>query len=238
MLKPKGRAVFVVANRRYHQAACLAMATALTQRYAREGDVATGLRASVRPAGRNATPAAASRYSGPASLYSMVMRWRDMGRQLGFDAVEVIPLDPDPAGGRTITRLCQDAGASDTFAQGFRSARRYRRPAIPQPARSKQRVRVQPGVADQGDRAGGARLHRPADRATDGLYRRGRTHRGCDAAMVGRTAGSGHAGRRRRVTVGGWCLANIDALSVRITVDQVVRQAPGLAASARRARGA
>src|SRR5947199_273440 len=36
-LKPRGRAWFVVPNRRYRQAVCLAMAEALAQRFARDG---------------------------------------------------------------------------------------------------------------------------------------------------------------------------------------------------------
>ena len=37
ILKSRGRAAFVVPNRRYHQAVCLAMAEALAQRFARDG---------------------------------------------------------------------------------------------------------------------------------------------------------------------------------------------------------
>jgi hypothetical protein len=124
MLKTKGRAAFVVPNRRYYQAVCVAMAEALAHRFARDGrwpedcgpvfamlgEIRRSILHSGDPEARNPLPA---RHLFASDLLE------DLSYEVGFDSVTVLPLDPDPAGGQTISRLCQDAGASGEFAHEF-----------------------------------------------------------------------------------------------------------------------
>jgi hypothetical protein len=150
---------------------------------------------------------------------------RDLGREVGFDSVEVLPLDPDPAGGQTIARLCQDAGVSTEYALEFGPlAGTIGRPYLSlldrQDASAFSLVCLTkaagPAVRVFTDRPSGPPMaYIGADAAIGGLMPR------WSVELVGRDTPDGVV-----VTVGGWCLANIDSLWVRLRLDSVVRQTP------------
>ena len=123
ILKTGGRAMFVVPNRRYHQAISMAMAETLTQRYARDGAWPDGcgpaltLLQETRRLLVLGDLAFLNSSEGKHLFDSDALE--DLGKQIGFCTAEVIPLDPDPDGGETITRLCRDARAADDFAREF-----------------------------------------------------------------------------------------------------------------------
>ena len=131
VLKPGGRAGFVVPNRRYWAALCSAMAAALVHLHAR---------ASVWPEGQAVAlevlahtrrllvhrhdPGFASVLPGlPSFLLEKHLfdsdTLEDMCREVGFATAEAIPLDPDPEGAETTRGVCRQAGALDTFTDTF-----------------------------------------------------------------------------------------------------------------------
>jgi hypothetical protein len=229
MLKTNGRAAFVVPNRRYHQAVCVAMAEALAQRFARDGRWPEGcgpvlallceIRRSILHDGN---PEARDLLDTRHLFLSDSLE--DLGREVGFDAVEIRPLDPDPAGGQTITRLCQDAGASAEFAQEFGPfAATLGRSCL--------------SLLDRRDacafslvwltKAAGPSVQMFTDPQSGPPL----SYVGPDAAVGGVMPRWSVELRARDtrdgviVTIGGWCLANIDALWVRVTLGSVGRQA-------------
>ena len=125
-LKPGGRALFVVPNRRYRQALCHALATALVQHYAREG---------VWPEGHDNILAfmAQSRrllvHQGEANFLAVLPdkhlfdseALEDLGKETGFATAEMRPLDVDPSGSETARRICQSAGLEEATARTFAS---------------------------------------------------------------------------------------------------------------------
>jgi SAM-dependent methyltransferase len=229
MLKTRGRAVFIVPNRRYHQAVCVAIAEALAQRFTLAGawPAASGPVFAMLGEGRRLLV-----HRGDPGFPSSIGRHqlfdgdalKVLGREVGFDSVEVLPLDPDPTGGQTITRLCQDAGASAEYAQEFGPlAATVGRPYL--------------GLLDEKDasafslvwltKAAGPVVRVFTDRPTGPPM----AYIGADAAigglvprwsieLLGRDTPDGVV-----VTIGGWCLANIDTLWVRLTLGSAVRQA-------------
>jgi hypothetical protein len=149
ILKTGGRAMFVVPNGltlhpdktrlvdfrpKRLQGAChpetdgtkaisMAMAETLTQRYARDGAWPEGcgpaltLLQETRRLLVLGDLAFLNSSEGKHLFNSDALE--DLGKQIGYCAAEVIPLDPDPDGGETITRLCRDARATDDFAREF-----------------------------------------------------------------------------------------------------------------------
>jgi SAM-dependent methyltransferase len=229
ILKTGGRAMFVVPNRRYHQAISMAMAEALTQRYARDGAWPEGI--------------------GPALAWLQETRrllvlgdlaflnssdgkhlfdsgaLEDLGKQIGFGSAEVIPLDPDPVGGETITRLCGNAGAANDFARGFGPlAASVGRPFLSLLNHHDSSAfsllwltkAVGPTVRIFSDRLVGPPPGKLApDVAVGGMVPR------WSIELVARETPDGVT-----VAVGGWCLSNTDTKWVRITLDGVAQQAP------------
>jgi hypothetical protein len=229
MLKTKGRAAFVVPNRRYYQAVCMAMAEAVAQRFARDGrwpegcgpvlamlgEIRRSILHSGDPEARNPLPA--------RHLFASDSL-EDLGYEVGFDSVSVLPLDPDPAGGQTISRMCQDAGASGEFSHEFGPfAATLGRPYL--------------SLLDRRDvsalslvwltKAEGPSVRMFTDRQSSPPL----VYVGPDAAVGGVMPRWSVELRARDtqdgvvVTIGGWCLANIDVLWVRVTLDSVTRQA-------------
>jgi SAM-dependent methyltransferase len=123
-LKPNGRAAFVVPNRRYHEAMCLAMAEALVQRRAREGAWPEGQQAVLEVLSHTKRLLV---HRGDRDFLSGLRekhlfdseKLEDLCREVGFANAEMLPLDPDPIGAETIRRTCQQAGAPDSFFDGF-----------------------------------------------------------------------------------------------------------------------
>jgi hypothetical protein len=227
ILKIGGRAVFVVPNRRYHQAASLAMAEALAQRYARDGAWPEGC-------GRALALLGETRHSlvHRGDLHSLEQQHffdgdalEDLAQQIGFGTAEVLPLDPDPAGGDTITRLYLDAGASDDFAREFGPlAATVGRPYLSllhyQDSSALSLLwltkATAPAVRIFTDRTSGPPfVCRSPDATVGGMLPR------WSIELLARDTPDGVI-----LMLGGWCLSNIDTLWVRITLDGVAQQAP------------
>jgi SAM-dependent methyltransferase len=229
ILKTGGRAMFVVPNRRYHQAISMAMAETLTQRYARDGAWPEGcgpaltLLQETRRLLVLGDLAFLNSSEGKHLFNSDALE--DLGKQIGFGTAEVIPLDPDPDGGETITRLCRDARATDDFAwefgplaasvgRPFLSLLDYRDSSAfsllwltkaigPAVRIFSDLLVVPPSTKLAPDAAVGGMIHR------------------WSIELVARDTPDGVI-----VAVGGWCLSNTDTKWVRITLDGVAQQAP------------
>ncbi|HEY4043217.1 MAG TPA: class I SAM-dependent methyltransferase [Rhodopila sp.] len=230
IMKTSGRALFVVPNRRYYQAVCLALAEALTQRYTREASWPNGYgpvlgmleqtrRLLVHQGDLELLQSLEDKHLFDSDLLE------DMGGEIGFGTAHVLPLDPDPAGGRTITRILQDAGATDDFAREFGPlAATIGRPYL--------------SLLDHQDSSAFSLLW--LTKATGPIVRIFTSrpsgppiaYRGPDAAVggvmprwsievLGRDTPAGVL-----MTVGGWCLGNVDLLWVRVTLDGIARQTP------------
>ncbi|MGD0106662.1 MAG: hypothetical protein ABSC06_21880, partial [Rhodopila sp.] len=124
VLKRNGRAVFVVPNRRYYEAMCLAMAEALVQRHARDGGWPEGQHVVLELLAHTRRLLV---HRGDLGFLSGLdakhlfdsEALQDLGGEVGFSTAEMIPLDPDPAGAETTHRICRDAGAPDSFSETF-----------------------------------------------------------------------------------------------------------------------
>ena len=230
ILRIGGRALFVVPNRRFHHVACLAAAEALTQRYARDGAWPEGSR------GTMALLAHTRRllvHRNDAALLSLLPEkhlfdsdaLEDLAKEVGFATAEMLPLDPDPAGGETFTRLCQDAGAPDDFAREFGPlAATIGRPILGllryQDASAYSLLWLTkaagPAVRIYAGRPAGPPVHHVGpDFIVGGVMPR------WSVEVSARDTPAGVV-----VTVGGWCLSNIDVLWVRISLDGVARSTP------------
>jgi hypothetical protein len=229
MLKISGRAALVVPNRRYYQAVCMAVAEALAQRFERNGGWPEGcgpvlaLLGEIRQSIVHGDDPEARKGLAARHLF-LSDSLDDLGREVGFDSVVVLPLDPDPAGGRTITRLCQDAGVSPDFAQEFGPfAATLGRPFL--------------SLLDRRDSSAFSLLW--LTKAVGPTVRMFTSrHSAPPPVYVGPDAAVGGVMPRWSVelnardtphgvvvNIGGWCLANIDALWIRLTLDSVERQA-------------
>jgi SAM-dependent methyltransferase len=230
ILKLKGHALFVVPNRRYFQAVCLAMAEAFAQRFARAGGWTEGSWPAFRLMGeirrclvRQEDPAPPT-WPGQMHYYDADVL-QDICREVGFGSIDVLALDPDPAGGQTISRLCQDAGTSEAFAQEFGPlAASVGRPYLSllnqRDASAFSLVRLTkaagPTVRVFTNRSAGSPMtYVGPDTAVAGTLPR------WSVELLARDTPDGVV-----VTVGGWCIANIDALGVRVTLGSVSRQTP------------
>jgi hypothetical protein len=122
MLKPGGRAAFVVRNRRYHEAICLGLAEALVQRFARDGTwpegqpIALELVAHARRLLVHRGDIEFLSGLDIKHLFDSEML-EELGREAGFATAEMLPLDPDPAGAETTVRICRAAGVPDSFVE-------------------------------------------------------------------------------------------------------------------------
>jgi SAM-dependent methyltransferase len=230
VLRPGGRAMFVTPNRRFHEAMSLAMAEALVQRRARDGvwpegqDVALEIlshtkRLLVHRGNSGFLSGLAEKHLFDSELLE------DMGRQVGFAAAEMIPMDPDPAGAETIRRLCQGAGAPDSFTETFGGlAAAVGQPFFNLLGRQDRSASMLLWLTkDQGPRVrifthrpepAAARFSGP-DIALGGVAPR------WSVELLARDTSDGIM-----VSVGGWCLCNTDILWVRLTLDGVAGYAP------------
>jgi hypothetical protein len=123
-LKPRGRAWFVVPNRRYRQAVCLAVADALAQRFARErtwpdeihpavGILARSRRLLVHQGDADFLAGLEQKH-----LFDSEML-EDLGTEIGFAGAEAIPLDPDPLGAWSTRHLLEAANLPEPFIAGI-----------------------------------------------------------------------------------------------------------------------
>lgn len=230
VLRPNGRAAFVVPNRRYYEAMCAAMAEALVQRYARDGVWPEGQHAALELLAQTRRLLVHRR--DPGFLSSLEVKHlfdseelEDLGLEAGFATAAMIPLDPDPAGAKTTHRICQDAGAPESFSETFGAlAAAVGQPFFNLLCRQDSSafmllwLKKAPGP--------GVRVfnHRPAytragqvaaDAALGGVVPR------WSVELLARDTPDGIV-----VKAGGWCLCNIDVQWVRLTLGKVVRHAP------------
>jgi hypothetical protein len=149
----------------------------------------------------------------------------DLGKQIGFRSAEVIPLDPDPVGDETITRLFRGGGVDDEFAREFGPlAASVGRPYLSLLGHRDSSAfsllwltkASGPTVQVFSDLLVGPPPAKPApDVKVGGMIPR------WSIELVARDTPDGVI-----VAVGGWCLSNTDTKSVRITLDGVAQQAP------------
>jgi SAM-dependent methyltransferase len=230
VLKPNGRAAFVVPNRRYHEAMCRAMAEALVQRRAREGAWPAGhqpvleiLAHTRRLLVHRGDPDALAGLCEKHLFDSEALE--DMCHEVGFANVEMLPLDPDPTGAETIRRTCQAAGAADGAFEGFDAlAAAAGKPFFDLLARQDSSASMlllltkAPGPD--------IRIFTPRPPPPPAGFA------GPEAALGGAPprwsvellARDTPAGVM--VTVGGWCLCNTDVRWIRLTLDGVTGRVP------------
>ena len=121
VLKPAGRAFFIVPNRRYHQAFCQATATALVRLHARDGVWSEPSHAVMLMLAELRQQLL---HQGDRTFLSSLREkhlfdsdaMQDLAREVGFATVDAVPLHPDPLGGEITRRFCHDAGIPDAFA--------------------------------------------------------------------------------------------------------------------------
>jgi SAM-dependent methyltransferase len=119
-LKPRGRAWFIVPNRRYRQAVCLATAEALVQRFARDSTWPEEIHLAVGVLARSRRLLA---HQGDADFLAGLEQkhlfdsetLEDLGTEVGFATAEAIPLNPDPLGAASTRRLLESANLSEAF---------------------------------------------------------------------------------------------------------------------------
>ena len=230
VLRPGGRAAFVVPNRRYHEAICLAMAEALVQRHARDGAWPEGQEAALEILAHTKRLLV---HRGDAGLLSGLEEkhlfdaegLEDLCGEIGFATAEMIPLDPDPVGAETIRRICHEAGAPDGFPELFGMlAAAVGKPFINLLGRQDSSASMLLWLT----KASGPDVRIFTPRPP--LPRPG---------FVGQEAALGGAAPRWSIellardtldgivlSVGGWCLCNTDVRWVRLTLDGVTGDAP------------
>lgn len=228
-LRPGGRAMFVVPNRRYYEAMCLAMAEALVRRYSRDRTWPEGQDAAVKLLSDLRLLLV---HRGDARFLSRLDTkhlfdsegLEDVGGEVGFGRAEMIPLDPDPGGEETMRRICRESGAPESFWEMFGTLAA----AVGQPffnLLSRQDSSASMLLWLTKAAGPGVRIftrHRPpqlarvaADAAVGGAVPR------WSVELLARDTADGIA-----VTVSGWCLCNADVQWIRLRLGDVVREAP------------
>ena len=229
VLRPGGRAAFVVPNRRYHEAMGQAMAEAMVQLHARDDAWPQGQPLVLELLAQTRRLLI---HRGDAGFLSGLQvkhlfdseALEDLAAEVGFAAAAMIPLDPDPAGAETTRRICHAAGVPDSFTETFGMLAA----AAGQPFFS---------LLGGQDRSAASLLwltkghgpslrifnHRPAppparaaaDAALGGMPPR------WSLELLARDTPDGIA-----VALGGWCLCNTDVRWVRLSLGEVARHAP------------
>lgn len=230
VLKPNGRAAFVLPNRRFYGAMCSAMAEALVQRHAQDGIWPEGQGAMLE---RLAWTKRLLIHCGDLGFLSGLRQKHlfdsddmiDLGQEVGFATVEMLPLDPDPTGAETMRQLCRQSGADDRFSGSIASLAG----AVGQPYFSSLSRRdssasmllwltkaAGPNVRIFMQRPPPPRLaFVEPDAALGGVAPR------WSIELLAHETPDGIA-----VSIGGWCLCNTDVLWVRLTLGGVLRCAP------------
>jgi SAM-dependent methyltransferase len=230
ILRPGGRAVFVVPNRRYHEAMCMAMAEALVRWRARDGAWPEGKDPALEVL---ADTKQLLVHRGDAGFLSGLTERQlfdseeleDMCGELGFAKAEMLPLEPDPFGAETIRRTCQQAGTPESFYESFGAlAAVAGKPFFTllgrQDTSKSMLLWLTKGPGPE------VRIFTPPTPPSP-------------TGVMGPEAALGGAPPRWsvellardtpegiRLTVGGWCLCNTDVLWVRLTLDGATGHAP------------
>ncbi len=229
VLRPGGRAFFVVQNRRYRQALCHAMALALAQLYARDSawpeghyDILAVLAQTRRIIVHRGDPGFLAALHEKHVFDSEALE--DMAREVGFGTADMIPLDPDPIGAATALRRCQAIGVPDETINGFAPLVA----AIGQPYLSLLGQQDSSALMllwvskAQGPRVAvyNARPPLPAIPLTDPRAVLAGAQPRWSLELLAKDTPDGID-----LQVGGWCLANIDVIWVRVTLDGVTLNA-------------
>jgi SAM-dependent methyltransferase len=229
VLRPNGRAMFVVPNRRYHEAMCLAMAEALVQRHARDGAWPEGQAAALELLAQTRRKLV---HRGDRDFLAGLdvkhlfdsETLEAFGAETGFTTAEMIPLDPDPAGAETTQAICRRLGAPDGFTETFGGlAAAVGRRFFSLLGRQDQSATMLLWLTKGPGPIVRVFNHRKPPPVTQVV---------ADAALGGvvpRWSVELKAQDRPGgivVSLGGWCLCNTDVRWVRLTMDDVVRAAP------------
>jgi ubiquinone/menaquinone biosynthesis C-methylase UbiE len=229
ILKPNGRALFVVSNRRYRQALCQALAEALVQLFARDGAWPDGHADAM---GFLAHSRRILIHQGDMDLLSGQEEkhlfdtdfLQDMGREVGFGSAEVIPLSPDPAGAEAARQSCIDAGMPDSAAQSLAPlVASVGKPFFDLLSRQDQSPTMLFWLTKASGpevRVFGARPQPPVMLSERDTVLGGPAPR-WSIEVLPRDTLDGIV-----VTLGGWCLINTDVLWVRLTIGGITRMAP------------
>ncbi|HVZ10503.1 class I SAM-dependent methyltransferase [Rhodopila sp.] len=227
VLRPGGRAFFVVANRRYLRAFCRAMAEALVLRHARDQAWSDAARTAIHMIGVlhrrdiHHDHAAAAPGLMDRTLFDPE-ELRDMALEAGFQTAETRPVEPDPVGGETALRLCREAGIDDGFAADVvplaASAGAPYFQLLGRPdAAATMLLCLRKGIGPS------VRTFAAQPRRTPVTVRQPEAALG---GMPPRWSIEATARETRdglQLTVDGWCLANADIVWVRFTIDDTTR---------------
>jgi SAM-dependent methyltransferase len=229
VLRPNGRAAFIVPNRRYYEAMCLAIAATLVQRHTRDRAWPEGQQVALELMAH--TRRLLVHRGDPNFLASLDVKHlfdsdqlEDLAAEAGFAGAATIPLDPDPAGAETIQRICRDAHAEPSFTDTFAPLAS----TVGQPFFTLLSLQdssasmllwltkgAGPGVRTFAQRPPLRPVQGGPDAAVGGAPPR------WSVELLARETPEGIA-----VNVGGWCLCNTDVRWVRLTLDNVTRHAP------------
>jgi SAM-dependent methyltransferase len=230
VLKPGGRAWFIVPNRRYRQALCHAIAEALVQTFARERTWQEDARAAIGVLARSRL--LLMHQGDPGFLTGLDQKHlfdsevlEDLAKEVGFATAEMIPLSPDPFGADSARDLCGSAGISEAFVNDLAplvaSAGQPLFSLLSRQDSSDSMLLwltkgTRPGVQTFSARPKPARPgYADAYTAAGGISAR------WSVELFARETPAGV-----EVQVGGWCLANTDVRWVRLTLDGVRATTP------------
>jgi SAM-dependent methyltransferase len=230
VLKAGGRALFVVPNRRCHQAFCQAAAAALVRQFARDRVWTDGGRATLQMLADLRLQLV---HQGDRRFLSGLRdkhlfdseALEDMALEVGFATVDVMPLQPDPLGAETTRRLCQDAAVADEFT-GQLAPLAASAGAIffgllsRQDASASMLLWLTKGIGPR-LRTFSARPPPPAIGVVAMEYALGGAPPRWSIELAARDTSDGVV-----VSLGGWCLVNTDVVWVRLRLDDVSREAP------------
>jgi SAM-dependent methyltransferase len=230
VLKPGGRAWFLVPNRRYRQAVCQAMAEALVQCFARDRTWPEEIHTAVGILARSRLLLV---HQGDSAFLAPLEQkhlfdseaLEDLAQEVGFTTAEMIPLDPDPLGVRSTRHLLEAAGLPETFVGAMAPlAASAGQPFFGllgrQDSSSSMLLWLTKGSSPHVQVFTGWPKPPPVEFRTPEAAVGGPNPR-WSVELLARDTPDGVT-----VKVGGWCLANTDVPWIRITLDGTTRHAP------------
>nr|WP_294523071.1 class I SAM-dependent methyltransferase [uncultured Rhodopila sp.] len=230
VLKPGGRAWFIVHNRRYRQALCQAMAEALVQAFARERTWPAENCAAIGVLARSRL---LLMHQGDFRFLSNVDQkhvfdseaLEDLAKEVGFVTAEMIPLAPDPLGAEAARSLCESAGLSEGFARELApltasAGQPFFELLARQDSSHAMLLWLTKGSGPRVQVFSARPKPPPVAFTNPHTAMGGPGPRWC-IELLARDTPAGVTTR-----VGGWCLANADVRWVRLTLDGVAAQAP------------
>jgi hypothetical protein len=230
VLKPGGRAWFLVPNRRYRQALCHAIAEAVAQNFARDRTWHDETRAAIAILARSRLLLVHQDDIGilmgldRKHLFDSELL-ENQATEVGFATAEMIPLSPDPFGADSARDVCVAAGLPENFVHQL----------APLVASAGQPFFGLLSHQDSSDtmllwltkgkgpavQTFSARPKMPPPLFTDAYTAGGGVSARWSVELLARDTPAGV-----EVQVGGWCLANADVRWVRLILDNVGRETP------------